>query len=84
MFERGLTVDGVRRVLESGETIEDYPEDLPYPSRLVLGLVGDRAIHVVGADTPDDEKSRLRFMNQTLTNGNQTLERGRRDEVRDL
>lgn len=48
MFERGLSVSDVRQALESGVIIEDYPEDLPYPSRLVLGRVGSRAIHVVG------------------------------------
>ena len=50
MFERRITTEEVRRVLESGETIESYPEDQPYPSRLVLGWVGTRPLHVVVAD----------------------------------
>jgi hypothetical protein len=33
-----------------GDTIEDYPDDTPYPSRLVLGWVGARPLHVVLAD----------------------------------
>ena len=56
MFRRGIAVEDVRAVLEAGETIEQYPDDAPYPSRFVLGWRGRRALHVVVADnTPDDE-----------------------------
>jgi hypothetical protein len=54
MFERGISSEDVRHVLETGSTIESYPEDSPYPSRLVLGFVGQRPLHVVVAD---DEKA---------------------------
>jgi len=37
MFERGVTQEDVRHVLATGETIERYPDDQPYPSRLILG-----------------------------------------------
>ena len=50
MAERGVTVDDVRAVVSRGDTIEDYPDDTPYPSRLVLGWVGARPLHVVLAD----------------------------------
>jgi hypothetical protein len=50
MFERRISVDDVRQVLEAGDVIEDYPEDVPYPSRLMLGRVRNRPIHVVAAD----------------------------------
>ncbi len=53
MFERAIGVDDVRAVLATGETIEEYPDDAPFPSRLVLGSVGDRPIHVVSADDVD-------------------------------
>jgi len=49
MFERQISVDDVVAVIESGETIEDYPGDQPYPSRLVLGWRGARPVHVVVA-----------------------------------
>lgn len=56
MFERGVTVDDVRLVLTTGETIEDYPDDTPYPSRLVLGWTALRPLHVVvAANTPAQE-----------------------------
>ena len=50
MFQRGVTVDDVRQVLATGETIENYPDDTPYPSRLVLGRLGSRTLHVVFAE----------------------------------
>jgi hypothetical protein len=50
MFERHVTVDDVREVLASGETIERYPDDKPYPSRLILGSRGGRPLHLVVAD----------------------------------
>lgn len=50
MFERGITTDQVEDVPNSGEIIEDYPDDYPYPSRLVLGSTGGRRIHVVVAE----------------------------------
>ena len=57
MFERGLSVEDVRAVLTSGETIADYPDDTPYPSRLVLGFQGGRALHVVAAYNATDEET---------------------------
>ena len=49
MFERAVSVDEVKAVLASGETIVEYPDDTPYPSRLVLGWAGRRPLHVVAA-----------------------------------
>lgn len=50
MFERRITEEDVTHVLATGETIEEYPDDTPYPSRLVLGWRGPRPLHVVVAD----------------------------------
>ncbi len=47
MYQRGIGEDEVRHVIATGETVEDYPGDTPYPSRLVLGWSGKRPIHVV-------------------------------------
>ena len=49
MFQRRIRVEDVRGVLVNGETIEDYPDDVPYPSRLILGWRGGRPLHVVAA-----------------------------------
>jgi len=50
MFERQIAEADVVRVLATGEVIEDYPDDFPYPSRLIMGWSGGRPIHVVAAD----------------------------------
>lgn len=49
MFEREISHDDVLICLKSGEVIEDYPEDEPYPSQLILGWSGSRPIHTVVA-----------------------------------
>lgn len=55
MLERNISADDVRWVLETGVTIAEYPGDRPIPSRLVLGWVLDRPIHVVAADLENSE-----------------------------
>lgn len=50
MFERGITKRDVSQVLAAGEVLERYPHDKPYPSRLVLGWLGSRPLHVVIAE----------------------------------
>ena len=53
LFERGVAVEAVTRIIEEGETILHYAEDKPYPSRLVLGYDGERPIHVLVADNAE-------------------------------
>lgn len=50
MFNRQISDEHVRYVLKTGETIENYPTDSPYPSKLILGWIGTRPIHVVLAE----------------------------------
>ena len=57
MFQRKISVADVRHVLETGEVIESYPEDAPYPSRLLLGWSGTRPLHVVVADNVETGES---------------------------
>lgn len=54
MFERKITADEVRYALETGVVIEEYPDDTPYPSRLILGCYKGRIIHVVAANNISD------------------------------
>ena len=56
MFQRSIRPEEVRHIIENGETIEDYPEDQPYPSRLVSGHTGHRPVHVVVADNEADHE----------------------------
>lgn len=50
MFERGISKKDVRQIIAEGQTIENYPKDTPYPSRLVLGWLEGRPLHTVVAD----------------------------------
>lgn len=54
MVDRHISPEEVCRVLETGVDIENYPDDLPFPSRLVLGTIGPRPLHVVAADDRQD------------------------------
>lgn len=47
MLERSISSVEIRHVLASGEVIKEYPDDTPYPSQLVLGWSGKRALHIV-------------------------------------
>lgn len=49
MFERLISAEEVAGVLGNGEEIALYPDDTPYPSRILLGLASGRPIHVVAA-----------------------------------
>lgn len=49
MFQRDVNEEDVEHIIETGEIIESYPDDQPYPSFLVLGFVEKRALHVVYA-----------------------------------
>lgn len=45
--ERGILIHDVQNALKSGEIIEHYPNDYPFPSCLVFGIsCGGRIMHV--------------------------------------
>lgn len=46
--ERGIEPSDIKNCITTGRIIEDYPDDYPYPSCLVLGAtVKGKMIHVV-------------------------------------
>lgn len=55
MFDRGLSVQEVTTVIQSGVVIMDYPDDTPFPSQLRLGWVRSKAIHVVVSKNPEKD-----------------------------
>ena len=57
MFERSVTKSDIREVLEHGERIEDYPDDAPHGSALVLGWCGSRPLHVVAAENVAEDET---------------------------
>ena len=55
MLERDIGIGEIEHVVESGKTIEEYEDDTPFPSRLMLGGPKGRPLHVVVADEPDSD-----------------------------
>lgn len=49
LFERQISKDDVVAILKSGEVIQDYTDDQPYPSFLVLGYARSNPLHVLVA-----------------------------------
>ena len=56
IFERGVRIDEILAALEAPTLVEDYPDEAPYPSRLVLGWARSRPLHLVLAGpTPEGD-----------------------------
>ncbi|MBN1964575.1 MAG: DUF4258 domain-containing protein [Anaerolineae bacterium] len=55
MRERRVDEHAIRHVLQSGDVIEAYPDDRPYPSYLVLSWDRSRPLHVVAADNQAEQ-----------------------------
>ncbi len=47
MFKRKISIDAVKKVIEIGRIIEDYPNDVPFPSMLMMNTLSGKPIHVV-------------------------------------
>lgn len=56
MLERNISVADVLVVLNEGTTIEQYPDDTPFPSELKLGWLEQRPVHVVSAAVTDTNR----------------------------
>ena len=46
MFQRGITPESVRAVLDKPQVVAEYADDKPYPSRLLYAMVDQQALHV--------------------------------------
>lgn len=44
--ERGIRIQDICEAIRSGEIIEDYPDDFPFPSCLILGNNNHKFFHV--------------------------------------
>ena len=66
--QRGISVPDIKYAIQTGEIIEDYPDDYPFPSCLILGdstqatplhVVcgsGERTLYVITAYYPSPDK----------------------------
>ena len=48
-YERGISILDVCRAIDTGEIIEQYPDDFPFSSCLIMGRSEGRIIHVVAS-----------------------------------
>ena len=49
--QRGIKQRDIKRCIMSGEIIEQYPEDFPFPSCLIFSYTNnDKVLHVVASD----------------------------------
>jgi len=47
LFERNVTCVELAEIIKNGQLVENYPNNIPYPSKLVLGSANNRPLHVV-------------------------------------
>ena len=59
MFERHIPARDVLRVLQTGETIEEHSDDVPYPNRLMLGWHGKQPLHLVAVENTSENETIL-------------------------
>ena len=47
-IERNITYDDIKNAINNGQIIENYPEDYPHPSCLIVGIsLSQQYLHVV-------------------------------------
>ena len=49
MLYRNISQKELSELLVAGEVVEDYPNDFPFPSKLIFKLVNNRPLHAVVA-----------------------------------
>ena len=54
MQERDISINDVESCLQTGEIIEDYPDDFPHPSCLIFGYTKEnKVLHIVVGSNGD-------------------------------
>ena len=59
MSQRKISEEDVEHIILTGEVIAEYPDDTPYPSKLLLGWRNAKPLHVVVAT---DHVNRHKFV----------------------
>ena len=66
--ERNIKQMDIRNCIMTGEIIEQYPDDFPFPSCLIYGLAEDgSAIHVVASDEGTSSRIITAYIPDTKT-----------------
>lgn len=84
MYQRDISADEVKQTLQECKIIEEYPEDRPLPSGLVLGYTEDsRAIHsVIALDEIEEMLWIITVYEPSLSDWEEGFEKRRKnDEV---
>ena len=55
MFQRGISADAVRTVLDNAQVVAEYADDKPYASALYFALVQQKPLHVLAAKTSEGD-----------------------------
>jgi uncharacterized DUF497 family protein len=55
LFERNISIEDIKKVIENGDVIEEYSNDKPYPSYLIMGTFRGKPLHVVAADNKNQK-----------------------------
>ena len=53
MFQRNVTTEIIKEIIIKGEIIEEYHDDFPCPSVLILGFEKEEPLHIVAARCED-------------------------------
>jgi len=68
LYERNITIEGIKDAIITGEIFEQYEDDKPFPSCLLLGKnengaaihlvvsINDEFLYVITAYYPDDDE----------------------------
>ena len=54
--QRNITEDDIESALNNGEIIEQYPDDYPWPSCLILGYSNNHPLHICMGSNGDAAK----------------------------
>jgi len=54
MFQRSISLDDVNYVLQNGIIVNEYPDDRPYPSKLLFAVCNERSIHIVCSENKNE------------------------------
>jgi len=52
--ERNISLDEITDCINQGEIIESYPDDYPFPSALIFGIVLKKPLHIVAGLSETD------------------------------
>ena len=56
MVERNVSTEELSRIIRNGKVIERYKNESPYLSRLILGEVNKRPLHIVITENDIEKK----------------------------